>query len=78
MCGTALCGKDEMYVGYGLHLSGTGAGVFCRGTVRGGCQWLGYSTVFKLVGQGACQRTLKTYKMIADAMEYRGTHHNLE
>ena len=24
----------------------------CRGTVRGGCQWLGLSKLFKLVGQG--------------------------
>ena len=34
--------KDDMYVRDGLHLSGKGAAVFAdRGTVRGGCQWLG-------------------------------------
>ena len=34
-------GKEDMYVRDGLHLSGTGAAVFCRRTVRGGHQWLG-------------------------------------
>ena len=29
---------------------------FCRGTVRGGCQWLGQSTIFKLVGQGGLSK----------------------
>ena len=37
----SFVGKEEMYVRDGLHLSGKGAAVFCRGTVRGGCQWLG-------------------------------------
>ena len=45
---------------------------FCRGTVRRSCQWLGQSTIFKLVG--VCQRRLKKYKRIADAKEYRETH----
>ena len=27
--------------------------------------------IFKLVGEGVCQRRLKKYKKIADAMEYR-------
>ena len=37
----SFVGKEEMYVRDGLHLSGKGAAVFCRGTVGGGCQWLG-------------------------------------
>ena len=37
-----------MYVRDGPHLSGK-VMPFCRGTVRGGCQWLGQSTIFKLV-----------------------------
>ena len=37
----SFVGKEDMYVRDGLHLSGKGAAVFCRGTVRGGCQWLG-------------------------------------
>ena len=34
-------GKEVMDGRDGLHLSGKGAAVFCRGTVRGICQWLG-------------------------------------
>ena len=41
ICGTALWGKEEMYVRGGLHLSVKRGWCFCRGTVRGGCQWLG-------------------------------------
>ena len=37
----SFVGKEEMYLRDGLHLSGKGAAVFCRGTLRGGCQWLG-------------------------------------
>ena len=37
----SFVGKEDMYVGDGLHLSGKGAAVFYRGTVRGGRQWLG-------------------------------------
>ena len=37
----SFVGKEEMYMGDGLHLSGKGGCRFCRGTVRGGCQWLG-------------------------------------
>ena len=36
----SFVGKEEMYLRDGLHLSGKEAAVFCRGTVRGGCQWL--------------------------------------
>ena len=39
----SFVGKEDMYVRDWLHLSGKGAAVFafCRGTVRGGHQWLG-------------------------------------
>ena len=42
----SFVGKAEMYVRDGLHLNGKGGAVgrgcrFCRGTLRGGCQWLG-------------------------------------
>ncbi len=37
----SFVGKEEMYFRDGLHLSGKVAAVFCRGTVRGCCQWLG-------------------------------------
>ncbi len=37
----SFVGKEEMYVRDGLHISGKGTAVFCRGTVRGGCQRLG-------------------------------------
>ena len=37
----SFVGKEDMYVRYGLHLSWKGGCSFCRGTVRGGCQWLG-------------------------------------
>ena len=37
----SFVGNEDMYVRDGLHLSGKGAAVFCRGTVRGGHQWLG-------------------------------------
>ena len=36
----SFVGKEEMYVRDGLPLSGKGCR-FCRGTVGGGCQWLG-------------------------------------
>ena len=42
ICGTALLGKEELYVRDGLHLSGKGAVVFAEGlSVLSGCQWLG-------------------------------------
>ena len=34
-------GKEDKYARDGLHLRGRGASVFCRGTARGDCQWLG-------------------------------------
>ena len=34
----------------------------------------GQSTIFKLVGQGVCQKRLTKYKRRADAKEYRETH----
>ena len=37
----SFVGKEEMYTTDGLHLSGKGATVFFRVTVRGGCQLLG-------------------------------------
>ena len=37
----SFVGKEEMYARDGLLLSGRGGFRFCRGTVRGGCQWLG-------------------------------------
>ena len=36
----SFVGKEEMYVRDGLHLTGKGL-LFCRGTVRDGCQWSG-------------------------------------
>ena len=37
----SFVGKEDMYVRDGLHLSGKGGSSFCRGTARGGHQWLG-------------------------------------
>ena len=37
----SVVGKEGMYARDGLHLSGKGGCRFCRGTLRGGCQWLG-------------------------------------
>ena len=52
-----------------------GGSIFCRGTARGGHQspWVKYD-IFKLVGQGVCQRRLTEYKKIAHAREYREAH----
>ena len=38
---------------------------FCRGTLRGGCQWLWQSTTFKLIGQGGFSKKAK--KVQADS-----------
>ena len=36
----SFLGKEEMYVRDDLHVGGKAEGCrFCRGTVRGGCQW---------------------------------------
>ena len=51
ICGTALWGKKKCTREMACIVM-EGGFRFCRGTVRGGCQWLGYSTIFKLVGQG--------------------------
>ena len=37
----SFVGNEDMYVRDGMHLSGKGAAVFFRGTVRGGRQWIG-------------------------------------
>ena len=38
----SFVGKEEIYMRDDLHLSGKGGGCrFCRGTIRGGCQWFG-------------------------------------
>ena len=69
-----LCGERRNARQRWLPSECKGGCCFCRGTVRGGCQWLGLSTIFKLVGQGVCQKRLTKYTRIADAKEYRETH----
>ena len=66
-----------MYVRDGLHLSGKGAAVFAEGLSGAVASRLGKVRYLNYLGRGVCQRRLKKYKRIADAMEYRGTHRNL-
>ena len=46
---------------------------FRRGTVRGRCQWLGYSTIFKLVGQGGLSKKAQN---VQDVSRYNGIQRN--
>ena len=63
----SFVGKEDMYVRDGLHLGGKGAAVFAEGLS-------GASTIFKLVGQGGCQRRINKYKKKAHARKYREAH----
>ena len=70
----SFVGKEDMYVRYGLHLSGKGAAVFAEGLSGAVASGLGKVRYLNWLGRGVRQRRLKKYKWIADAKEYRETH----
>ena len=69
----SFVGKEEMYVRDGMHLSGKGGAVFAEGLSGAVASGLGKLSYLKL-GRGACQRRLKTYKRVVDAMGYKEAH----